>query len=182
MQPLHGWLHRSFQGTSAALPSLQSLKADGSWRKMTDFSRQAVLWQRVRGHPLTSWSWWLDELQHAPARPAFMHLCNYANYYQPVSLVPFSFFFFSLSPLLFLTCSSPSFFVGSVLRHPPAGAVHQGGPRERVPQGGAERTAGQRREGRYHQETGGERRGQAAWTQEVVASQWSGNSCEGSIH
>lgn len=33
---------------------------------------------------------------------------------------------------------------GSVLRHPPVSAIHQGGSWQRVPQGGAERTPGQR--------------------------------------
>lgn len=27
------------------------------WRKMTHFSKQTLLWHRIRGHPLTSWSW-----------------------------------------------------------------------------------------------------------------------------
>lgn len=68
----------------------------------------------------------------------------------------------------FTPVSLPPSFPGSLLRHPSAGAVHQGGPRKRVPPGGAERAPGQRREGHHHQEARGEGGGQAAGTQEVL--------------
>ncbi len=70
-----------------------------------------------------------------------------------------------------LACLPPSSLLGSVLWHPPAGAVHQGGPWKCVPQGGTERAPGQRRESHRHKETRGERGDQAARTQEVLANQ-----------
>lgn len=61
---------------------LESLKAGMTcvrWREMTHFSRQALLWHRIRGHPLTSWNWCLKKLEHAPAHHVFMHICMCAH-------------------------------------------------------------------------------------------------------
>lgn len=75
-------------------------------------------------------------------------------------------------PSLSLVCH-PLPLPGSVLRHPPAGAVHQGGAWQCVPQGGTERAPGQRRESRHHQETWREGRDQTARTEEVLVSMMS---------
>lgn len=73
----------------------------------------------------------------------------------PILIPPLSHHFFSTC---LLSCSSSSFssLTGSILRHPPAGAVYQGGARQCVPPGGAECTSGQCRKSHRHQETRGE--------------------------
>lgn len=90
-------------------------------------------------------------------------------YLQPNKNTRCNYFLPDLHPCEYRCHSS---FTGFVLRHSPAGSVYKRGPWKRVPEGGAERSPGQRWEGRCHQETWWEGGRQAVWTQEVESNRW----------
>lgn len=151
------------------------------WRKMTHFSRQALSWHRIKGHPLTSWSRCFDKACSRHNHAHVTHACvqkhtlgarSSTDSSRQISLVPSpdALSLILTRPSLSL-CFSPPPSPGSVLRYPAAGPVHQGGPRKRVPQGGAERAPGQRREGHRHQETRRQGGVKAAWTEEVFQNE-----------
>lgn len=48
---------------------------------------KALLWHRIRGHPLTSWNQCLNKLKHAPAHHAFIHICMCTHRHRNISLI-----------------------------------------------------------------------------------------------
>lgn len=114
---------------------------------------------------------WISPTSHPYSHPVVHHYLRIVLFFLFIVLLLF------IMLVLCVITSLPVYFpllppspppLGSVLRHPPAGAVHQGGPWQCVSPGGTECSSRQCRESHCHQETRREGGEQAGRNQKVA--------------